>query len=183
MSDIDRVFARMGGGQASPNEQRELRSIPRRGGATGNRLVEVVRVPARGDTTGRKGGAQRPAFNVHAQTWEDGFPARSVRAPSLARAPEPALAAAAEPVAHIMPMWEPSVGEPEAGVVPPAPAEAALASKQGRTPRTRPAASPAPRRVADPFDTSDEGANCLRCGYLVELARERRGLMTCAGCG
>jgi hypothetical protein len=39
------------------------------------------------------------------------------------------------------------------------------------------------RRVADPFDANDDGANCLRCGYAVEPARERRGLMTCAGCG
>uniref|UniRef100_UPI001E36BC7C hypothetical protein n=1 Tax=Neoroseomonas rubea TaxID=2748666 RepID=UPI001E36BC7C len=44
------------------------------------------------------------------------------------------------------------------------------------------AAAPQARPVADPFDTTDDGANCLRCGYLVEPARERRGLLTCAGC-
>jgi hypothetical protein len=39
------------------------------------------------------------------------------------------------------------------------------------------------RSFADPFDTGDDGANCLRCGYLVEPARERRGHLTCSGCG
>jgi hypothetical protein len=38
-------------------------------------------------------------------------------------------------------------------------------------------------RIADPFDRADDGANCLRCGYAVQPARERRGLITCAGCG
>jgi hypothetical protein len=39
------------------------------------------------------------------------------------------------------------------------------------------------RHYADPFAQDDVGANCLRCGYLVEPAREKRGLLTCAGCG
>jgi hypothetical protein len=47
--------------------------------------------------------------------------------------------------------------------------------------------APAPvstaQRFADPFAADDDGANCLRCGYLVEPARERRGLLTCATCG
>jgi hypothetical protein len=73
-------------------------------------------------------------------------------------------------------MWERSgaeaAPEPEA---PPPP----------RARRARVARVPAPeeRRVADPFDAEDDGANCLRCGYLVEPAREKRGLMTCAACG
>jgi hypothetical protein len=29
----------------------------------------------------------------------------------------------------------------------------------------------------------DESANSLGCGYLVEPAREKRGLLTCAACG
>jgi hypothetical protein len=39
------------------------------------------------------------------------------------------------------------------------------------------------RRFADPFDDDESGANCFRCGYLVEQARESRGLMTCSKCG
>jgi hypothetical protein len=37
--------------------------------------------------------------------------------------------------------------------------------------------------VADPFDPSDFGANCIRCGYAIEAARDQRGMMTCSGCG
>jgi hypothetical protein len=37
-------------------------------------------------------------------------------------------------------------------------------------------------QFADPFADGD-GANCLHCGYLVEPAREKRGLMTCSACG
>ncbi|MDO9712800.1 hypothetical protein [Paracraurococcus lichenis] len=39
------------------------------------------------------------------------------------------------------------------------------------------------RRFADPFAMGDDGANCLRCGYLVEAEREGRGLLTCSACG
>jgi len=39
------------------------------------------------------------------------------------------------------------------------------------------------RQFADPFAEDDDGANCIRCGYLVERARETRGLITCAKCG
>jgi hypothetical protein len=40
----------------------------------------------------------------------------------------------------------------------------------------------ATRQFADPFAEDDSGANCIRCGYLVEQSRERRGLMTCSKC-
>ena len=33
------------------------------------------------------------------------------------------------------------------------------------------------------FSPDDGGANCIRCGYLVEPAREKRGLTTCSGSG
>ena len=49
-------------------------------------------------------------------------------------------------------------------------------------PRKQTASAPT-RRVADPFNPSDDGANCMRCGYAIERAREKRGLLTCAGCG
>lgn len=180
MSDIDRVFARMGGGQTSTTEQRETRSIPRRGGATGHRVVEVVRLPPRSETSDSKGSTQRLACNVHAQTWDAGFPARSVTAPSPV--PKPAAVEPVVPVAHVMPMWERSTHEPEAELVP-APAEVLPKARQARVPRSRRAVDGAARRFADPFDASDERANCLRCGYAIQPARERRGLMTCAGCG
>jgi hypothetical protein len=38
------------------------------------------------------------------------------------------------------------------------------------------------RTFADPFAADDTGTNCIRCGYLVSPAREKRGLMTCAKC-
>lgn len=38
------------------------------------------------------------------------------------------------------------------------------------------------RAFADPFAAGDTGTNCIRCGYLVSPAREKRGLMTCLQC-
>ena len=49
-------------------------------------------------------------------------------------------------------------------------------------PRKQPASAPT-RRVADPFNACDDGANCMRCGYAIEPAREKRGLLTCSECG
>lgn len=171
MSDIYRVFARLGGGHPTATEQRELRSVPRRGGAAGSRVVEVVRLPTRGSASGRAP-SQQPGARVRALTWEDGFPTKAASLPS--RSPEPAPNEAVEPVAHVMPAWQPSIAEPafDPAQGAPPPAERARRKARGAT-----------RRVANPFDTDDEGANCLRCGYLIQPARERRGLMTCAGCG
>jgi hypothetical protein len=81
-----------------------------------------------------------------------------------------------------MPIWAPKLPEPES-VETPAPREAA---RTGLEPPARGARQPrgsSTRSVADPFDDTDERANCLRCGYAIQPARERRGLMTCAGCG
>ncbi len=115
-------------------------------------------MPPRSETPGGRGGAQRLAFNVHAQTWDASFPARSVKPSPI---PEPAIVEAIEPVAHVMPMWERSVHEPEAELVP-APAEVLPKVRQARVPRSRRAVNGAARRFADPFDASDERANCLR---------------------
>ena len=49
-------------------------------------------------------------------------------------------------------------------------------------PRKEPGIPPT-RRVADPFNIKDHAANCMRCGYAIEAAREKRGLMTCSFCG
>jgi hypothetical protein len=176
MSDIDRVFARMGGGQPSSNEQRELRRIPKRGGAAGSRVVEVVRLPSRGAPAGRDP-ARTSEARLRAAVWEDGFPAKTM---APAAEPEPVAAEAPEPVTHVMPAWEPTRHEqPEATTAEETPAPESPRRRQAAPSRAEPEA----RRVADPFDASDDGANCLRCGYMVEPARERRGLMTCAACG
>jgi hypothetical protein len=81
-----------------------------------------------------------------------------------------------------MPTWTPAVVHPTVEPTPAAPSEPAQpAPPQAK--RARRTARAASRRIADPFDPADDGANCLRCGYLVEPARERRGMMTCAACG
>lgn len=178
MSEIDRVFAGLGGRHSAPSARRELRRIPGKGGAAATRTVEVVRLPPK--VGAELPGRQRADLQLRAATWEDGFPAQSAR-PAPPPAPEWPQPVRAEPTAHVMPMWERSRAEPEA---PPAPDPAPQAP---RARRGRPPGSTAPRReerrVADPFDPEDDGANCLRCGYAVEPARERRGLMTCASCG
>jgi hypothetical protein len=84
-----------------------------------------------------------------------------------------------------MPMWEPSPLQPAPPVATPGepPVEAAITGRrQPRIPKAR-APKGTERRFADPFTDGDDGANCLRCGYLVEPAREKRGLLTCAACG
>ena len=171
MSEIDRVFARLGTKKPASDERRETVNVPRRG-ATGSRVVEVVHVrsgaePSETNRAGRTGGGLRAA------TWSEGFPAKASPAVPAAEAPAPGGAPA--PTTHVMPGWQPASADP----APPAPAPA---------PREKPRAAGlrrphgAARRVADPFDTADEGANCLRCGYAVEPEREARGLLACAAC-
>src|SRR3954470_12549193 len=109
MSEADRVFpARKGQAtQLLPTrEKRFIRSRPRRGepGSGQPRVVEVVHV--RRDQAQHRTEPSRPARNLRAETWPDGFSAKP--API---APEPEIApAAAEPVqpaVHVMPMWKP----------------------------------------------------------------------------
>ncbi|MBR0661774.1 hypothetical protein [Neoroseomonas oryzicola] len=174
MTEIDRVFARFTDNKQAAEDRRETLSIPRRGGATGSRAVEVVHVRSAGGQAGQDR-APRKDFRVRALTWEGGFPARE-KAP--ARAPEPLPAAAApEPTAHVMPAWEPAVAEPAPPAEAPEPPLRAVAPRREKAPRA------AERRVADPFDAADDGANCMRCGYAIDPLRERRGLFTCAACG
>jgi hypothetical protein len=62
-------------------------------------------------------------------------------------------------------------------------AETVMAERRRpRVPRANSAKKTA-RHFADPFAAGDDGANCMRCGYLVEPVREKRGLLTCAACG
>ena len=186
-SEADRVFpARKGqASQAPTDEKRLIQGRPRRGGVGGSqpRVVEVVHV--RRDRARAEGGQPRPAARgVRAETWPDGFAARSAQplpAPDIApAAPEPA-----QPAVHAMPMWEPSAhrvpGKVSASEA--APAGTAPPARRGRRSRPSHGSAERARRYADPFAAGDDGANCLRCGYLVERAREGRGLLTCSACG
>lgn len=168
MSEIERIFAKFRDKAQPASDRRELRTVPGRGSARGSRVVEVVR--RRGGNLADHAPARRADPGLRAATWEDGFPARSVVAPAIP--PEPAPQPAAPPTAHVMQAWAPPEPAPASPAPAPAPAKAVAA------PRPKPA-----RRFADPFDAADDGANCLRCGYAVEPARERRGLLTCAACG
>jgi len=97
--------------------------------------------------------------------------------PSVAPEPLP-------PVVHVMPMWEPSPQQPAQPVAEPGEPSAEVAAPVTRRPRLAKTKAPkvAIRRVADPFADGDDGTNCMRCGYLVEPAREKRGLLTCSTC-
>ena len=174
MSEADRVFARMTPPGSHPaTEDKELLHINarRRGTASGqSRVVEVVH--RRSD---RPAEVQRPErTSAHAASWPEGFQARSAPvSPPLeatVASPDPA-----PPVGHVMPGWEPLLTPIEPEAAPAAP------QRQSTAP-TSAARKPRERTFADPFAAEDTGANCLRCGYLIEPAREKRGLMTCAGC-
>jgi hypothetical protein len=178
MSDIDRIFARLGGRQPAGGDQSELRNIPRKAASAGGRTFEVVRVPARGGAP--RAGAHRTDFRLRAETWHHGFLAKSTPPPSPA--PMSVAAEAPNPVAHVMPAWTPAVAEPSAMPTSTVASEAAQPAPP-RAKRTRGPERAVSRRVADPFDSNDDGANCLRCGYAIQPARERRGLMTCSDCG
>lgn len=190
MSEIDRVFARFRDDKSPTAERREQLSIPKRGthGTKGSRTVEVVHV--RSGALGRQADPSRgPSFGVRAASWDDGFPAREAP-PAFPDAPKPTVAAPVAPTFHVMPARSPSVPAAEAAPAAdgdPGPAvpdtEPAIAARRGRGRPRKQMVIASARRVADPFDAADDGANCLRCGYAVETTRERRGLMTCAACG
>ena len=177
MSEADRVFARMTkpGPHPASEDKQVLHITSRRRGATAgqSRIVEVVHRRSDRRTTPPEP-ASPPAQSVHAATWPEGFPARPAAplppADSPAATPDPA-----PPVGHVMPGWEPRL----APIEPDAPATKSTASPQ-RPPRA--AKPPVGRSFADPFAADDTGANCIRCGYLVEPEREQRGLLTCQQC-
>lgn len=208
MDDKDRVFARFKDDKPEAPHRRELLTIPRRAGASGSRVVEVVHVRSGGGAGDRQ---QRIDTHVRAASWEAGFPAKPTVAAPPPLAPVPAVDAPA-PTTHVMPAWQPAATvlsdtsraeapvivaprgrgrprkqpawEPTAAEVDPAVADAPIAtSRRGRgRPRKTGTLAPA-RHVADPFNADDDGTNCMRCGYAIGPAREKRGLMTCAPCG
>ena len=180
MSEIDDIFARLGGGRITPSDQRDHRDIPRRGKAGGSRTVEVVHLPTR-----RAGASSapppRPEAGARSRSWDAGL---QVKAPQPTLLSMPAEAAKApEQVGHLISRWEPaaqpmpsSTAAPDTGHAEPLQARESKPRAEGN--RTSARARP----IADPFDPDDDRTNCLRCGYAVEPGRDARGLATCAAC-
>jgi hypothetical protein len=82
-----------------------------------------------------------------------------------------------------MPGWEPLL--PPLQLVEPAakiPAGARPRPRVAKPEHPENQLKPTRRAFADPFAADDGGTNCIRCGYLVSPAREKRGLMTCMRC-
>ena len=133
MDDKDRVFARFKDDKPETSDRRELLTIPRRAGATGSRVVEVVHV--------RSGGAikerlRRVDTHVRAASWDGGFPAKHSIVPPLVV--ETVNVGAASPTAHVMSAWEPSAGMTDV-----APDEPLATPRRGRgRPRKRPTLEP-----------------------------------------
>jgi hypothetical protein len=178
MSEADRVFARMTTPRAlsSPEDKQFLQVTSRRHGAVAgqSRVVEVVHR--------RSGHKAPPAEPAHAATWQEGFQSRS--APTLPSAEDRgATPAPTPPVAHLMPGWKPLL-PPLRPVEPAAKVPAASQPRSRIVKPEQPENQPksAKRDFADPFAADDSGTNCIRCGYLVSPAREKRGLMTCMQC-
>ena len=73
MDDKDRVFARFKVDKPDASDRRELLTIPRRAGATGSRVVEVVHVRSGGTAKPRP---QRLDTQLRAASWDGGFPAK-----------------------------------------------------------------------------------------------------------
>jgi hypothetical protein len=82
-----------------------------------------------------------------------------------------------------MPGWEPllppiqpaeAAGKIQAGIRP-QPRNTKLEQSKDQPKSTK-------RAFADPYVADDTGTNCMRCGYLVSPAREKRGLLTCLKC-
>ena len=119
----------------------------------------------------------------HAETWPEELQAKPTQS-LLPQDIQPIAPEPASPIVHVMPMW--AAFQPQPAPPLPKPDEVAGGAGMARQRRRRvPEASvskEAVRRFADPFSDED-GANCIRCGYLVEPAREKRGLMTCSVCG
>jgi hypothetical protein len=172
MSDIDDVFSRLRGPHPAGRDQREVRSIPRRGVSAGARLVEVVHLSPR--ATGSQPVPRRAEGRVWAASWENGFPARS-RAPAIPSEPVGTPAGEKVDAGPGDGAVSDAANAPLVRAQPEPASEAHVAGKATR-------AALAARSVADPYDPADEGANCRRCGYRVEAGREQQGLMICAAC-
>ena len=185
MSEADRVFSRLSKPITSFSERRHIVTPPRknRSGTMTNRVVEVVHV-AHGTPGLRKGHPHPVPSNGPAESWPDGFHAKSA-SPSVMPNTQPMTPKPAPPVVHVMPAWEPSPQKPALTDEEPVAVSSSIPTI-GHQVQHNAASSHSKattRRFADPFAADDDGANCTRCGYLVEAARERLGLWTCSKCG
>ena len=175
MSDIDRVFARFSAPARAETPRRQTVTVPGRG-TRGSRVVEVVHL--RHGSGAADEAPARHAADIGASAWGNEIAAQ--RPSPHPSAPAPSTPPSPKPVVHVMPAWQPRLVEVQA--TPAALVDARVSSPEPK-PRRRSPAGTSSRRVADPFDAKDDGANCIRCGYLVEPAREKRGMVTCVGCG
>jgi hypothetical protein len=179
MTEADRVFSGMQGRTDKPAsiEQRFIQRRHRQGGSsyTQTRVVEVVHV--------RRSGRQ-PVVGQADQASTAAAGPGDLAGSAARHLPEIGAATMFEPpqpVVHVMPMWEPHAEQAQPAAPPDdGPTEAPARSlRKGRAPRRQPGARP----YANPFAEEEGGANCLRCGYLVEPVREQQGRLTCAKCG
>ena len=146
-------------------------------------MVEVVHV-RRGKAGLAVAPPQTALRDARAETWLEGFRARPAQ-PILLPTVEQAAPEAPPPVGHFMPMWQPSQQQVAPLVEEPSEMPVKAATPRTRRPRCAKAGIPtlAARHFADPFAADEDGTNCIRCGYLVEPVREKRGLATCLACG
>jgi hypothetical protein len=169
MSDADRFSPQRGrkDSRVTKVEQRLIRATDRKSGQS--RSVEVVELRRSGaapaDDRVRAG-----ARGVRGEAWPDGFKAKPKPAPTPFDAQPSPTPKPPPQVGHVV--------ERTPRLLAPPPVQPELATP--RKARGRPRRE---RTFADPFASDDGGANCYRCGYLVEAAREKRGKLTCAACG
>ena len=185
MSDANRVFSRQPKQATSSSQTRHIVTAPRKNsaGTVRSRVVEVVHVARRSSGPVKDQPSSTPS-HAHVEAWPDGFHAKPP-APALPQEAQPTASENRPPIVHVMPAWEPSVQQPATADAEPGERPNSTQAVEGLDRRD---AKPRPpkmtvRRFADPFADSDDGANCIRCGYLVERAREARGLWTCSKCG
>jgi hypothetical protein len=183
MSEANSVFPGREDGRGPQAERRFIQTSRRdRGGLARKQVVEVVHV----HRSRAKHDDQHPvqqSAGVRAATWEDGFKVKA-EPPAIFAEPAAPKVEVTEPVAHVIGLWQPSPAwnapQPEQVESKAAEPPPAAAAKRGHPGKPRPEAPT--RSFADPFAVDDR-ANCMRCGYLVETSREKRGLLTCAACG
>jgi hypothetical protein len=187
MSEADRVLPRQReqGVEGSSSERRLILGSSRRkgSGCGSSRVVEVVHV-RRGGAKTSEDGSPPARWYVRAETWPEGFRAKSPL-PLPPHDIQLASTEPAQPTVHVMAMWEPSSPQPVQPSAKPADPPVKTAAVERPKPHTStPSRSTgAGRHFSDPFTESDCGANCIRCGYTVEQARDKRGLRTCSRCG
>ena len=184
MSDANRVFSHQSKRTTSSSQTRHIVTAPRKNsaGTIRSRVVEVVHVARRSSGPVKDQPSSTPS-HAHVEAWPDGFLAKPP-APALLQERQPTAPEIRPPTVHVMPAREPSVQQPastdadlgEGSNSTQAIEGLNLCDAKPRSPKMT------VRRFADPFSDGDNGANCVRCGYLVERAREARGLWTCSKC-